>query len=120
LKALLVSKTSLDARFRALDSGSIRCGPTDYQFLRIRNQEIFEGRSPQFRKVYIVTTIENGAQLIIFLPLQNASKVATKLQLSTMHDNVKNAINAFTQEATHAADEKRIWIPQFKLGDKSS
>ena len=46
LKALLVSKTSLDARFRAMDSASLRFGAVDYDFLRIRNQEIFEGKSP--------------------------------------------------------------------------
>ena len=37
-----------------------------------------------------------------------------------MHDNIKNAINSFTQETNYAAGDKQIWIPQFKIGDKSS
>ena len=37
LKALLVSKTSLDARFRAMDSAPLKMAQTDYLFLRIRN-----------------------------------------------------------------------------------
>jgi hypothetical protein len=36
-----------------------------------------------------------------------------------MHDNVKNAINSFQQEKVYNAGEKGIWIPQFKIGDKS-
>ena len=71
-------------------------GPKNYQFLRIRNQDIYEGSSPQFRKIFIITTVETGTSLIFFLPLKNPQKVATKLELSTMHDNVKNAINSFT------------------------
>ena len=70
LKALLVSKSSIDARFRAMDAQALKVGSTDYNFLRIRNQEIYEGRSPQFRKIYIITTIEQGASLILFLPLR--------------------------------------------------
>lgn len=37
-----------------------------------------------------------------------------------MHDNIKNAINSFTQETNYAAGQKCIWIPQFKIGDKTS
>ena len=37
-----------------------------------------------------------------------------------MHDNIKNAINTFTQEMNYAAGDKQIWIPQFKIGDKLS
>ena len=37
-----------------------------------------------------------------------------------MHDNIKNAINSFTQEKSYKAGEKQIWIPQFKIGDKNS
>lgn len=102
LKALLVSKTSLDCRFRAMDSSSLMIGSTDYQFLRIRNTDIYEGKSPQFRKIYIINTIESGTSLILFLPHRDGGqKVPPQLELSTMHDNIKNAINSFTQEASY-------------------
>jgi hypothetical protein len=37
-----------------------------------------------------------------------------------MHDNIKNAINSFTQEKSYSSGEKQIWLPQFKIGDKTS
>lgn len=78
LKALLVSKTSLDCRFKAMDSSNLNIGQIDYMFLRIRNSEIYEGKSPQFRKIYIINTIESGTSLIVFLPLQkDETKVAS-------------------------------------------
>jgi hypothetical protein len=95
-----------------MDSSRLKISGRDYDFLRVRNQEIFEGRSPQFRKIYIITTIEQGTSLILFLPLKaDENKPAPTLQLSTMHDNVKNAINSFTQENTYEAGKKQIWIP---------
>lgn len=37
-----------------------------------------------------------------------------------MHDNIKNAINSFTQEKSYTPGQKQIWLPQFKIGDKAS
>lgn len=58
LKALLVSKTSCDCRFKAMDQSNLLVDKDEYKFVRIRNSEIFEGKSPQFRKIYMINTIE--------------------------------------------------------------
>lgn len=76
LMALLVSKTSCDCRFKAMDNSSLTVDKSNYKFVRIRNSEIFEGKSPQFRKIYMINTIEQGTSLIIFLPLKSEQKVA--------------------------------------------
>ena len=72
LKALLVSKTSYDCRFKAMDSAILQVDSADYKYIRVRNSDIFEGSSPQFRKIYMVNTVESGTSLIIFLPHKQA------------------------------------------------
>ena len=111
----------MDGRFRAVDSTQLAVDGSSFDFLRIRNNEIFEGKSPQFRKIYIITSGEGDKSLIIFLPLKPSSPAQgpnNYIDLSTMHDNVKNALNSFEQEAFYKAGEKAFWIPSFKIGDK--
>lgn len=54
--------------------------------------------------------------LIVFLPLAKQGPIA----LETMHDNVRNALAHLEQEKLHKAGEKKLWLPQFKIGDKKA
>lgn len=69
LKALLVTKTTIDARFKSMHSSIVIKNDKQFKFIRIKNAEIFEGKSPQFRKIYIIQTLEDNTSFIIFLPL---------------------------------------------------
>jgi hypothetical protein len=77
-KSLLVSKTLLECRFKAFDQSVFKIysdKPRDesyelYHFMRIRQTQVYCGMSPQFKHIYILNTLENDANLIIFVPMK--------------------------------------------------
>ena len=71
---------------------------------------MYEGSSPQFSKVNVLTTLENDANLIICVP-----KTPGQITLDTLHDNIKNGIKSFKEEKSYAPNEVSVWLPQFKV-----
>jgi hypothetical protein len=76
--SLLTSKTVLECRFKAFDQSVFKIyseKPRDesyelYHFMRIRQTQVYCGMSPQFKHIYILNTLENDANLIIFVPMK--------------------------------------------------
>ena len=83
-----------------------------YKFLRIRGTSVFEGASPQFSKIYILTSVEQDASLIICIPNKPGQITA-----DTLHDNIQNGLKTMKQEKEWGPEEVAIWLPQFKCGD---
>ena len=74
--------------------------------MRIRESQVFAGSSPQFKNIYILTSVENDVNLIIFLPKQ-----AGQINEDTMHDNIKNGLKALVEEKRYEAGEVKVWLP---------
>mmetsp|Transcript_13132 Transcript_13132/g.20404 ORF Transcript_13132/g.20404 Transcript_13132/m.20404 type:complete len:115 (+) Transcript_13132:2596-2940(+) len=106
LTSFLVSKVLVDARFGALDQGVHQSFGIDFQFLRVRNSQVFRGHSPQFKDIIIINSSENDLNLIFFTP-------ATKGQitLDTMHENVKNSLRSFEEDHRYDAGDINVWLP---------
>lgn len=119
--ALLVSKCSMDARFTAMDQQTIKVQNDLYRFVRIRNTKIIEGKSAKFRKIYIVPCADHSLSLIVLQPNQatapakgkrSTSKTpiaAPKISLSTMHNDVRDALASLKVTTTH--DKQKLWLP---------
>jgi hypothetical protein len=56
--------------------------------------------------VYILTTLESDANLIICIP-----KTEGQITLDTLHDNIKNGIKSFKEEKCYMPDEVSVWLP---------
>jgi hypothetical protein len=79
--------------------------------MRIRQTQVYSGHSPQFKNIYILSTVDSEANLIVFVPQKPG-----QITLDTMHENIKNGLKCFTEQKSFAPGEAAIWIPQFKVG----
>ena len=110
--ALLVSKCSMDARFNAMDQQTVKVANGSFRFVRIRNTRIIEGKSAKFRKIYVVPSTDQSLSLVI-LQLNNASATAAKgkkaksslaapkVDLATMHNDVRDALSNLQATKQH-------------------
>lgn len=122
-KSLLAANLRLDCRFKAFDQSVFRIysdRPRDetydlYHYMRIRQTQVYCGNSPQFKNIYIMSTVDSEANLIVFVPQKSG-----QITQDTMHDNIKNGLKSWTEQKNYAPGEAAIWIPQFKIGQDYS
>ena len=118
IKKLLTASAGIDSRFRSVDQAILN----EYAYMRIRNTAIFCGSSPQFKDIFILTTPEEEVNIIILVP-NTPGQITTE----TMHDNIQNGLRKLQEKerfeppstpSKKAAHERRVWLPQFKIGDR--
>ena len=99
-KSILASSLKLECRFKAFDQSVFRIysdRPRDesydlYHYMRIRQTQVYSGHSPQFKNIYILSTVDNDANMIVFVPNKPG-----QITLDTMHDNVKNGLKSWVE-----------------------
>lgn len=118
-KSLLAASLHLDCRFKAFDQSVFRIysdRPRDesydlYHYMRIRQTQVYSGNSPQFKNIYILSTVGSEANLVVFIPQKPG-----QITLETMHENIKNGLKGWSEQKNYAPGEAAVWIPQFKIG----
>jgi hypothetical protein len=101
IKSILTSQVTLDSRFKAIDQTTYKMPTgTSYSFLRIRQSSIYLGSSPQFSKIYILTSLEGEMNLIVLIPQKKG-----QITLDTMHENVKNGLKALQEHKRYESNE---------------
>lgn len=108
-EVLLVSKVYCDSRFKSIAQAVITIQRVEFNFMRIKSQNIATGTAQGFRSVHIIPSHEGELNLCIMVPIK-----AGETSLENMHDMVKKGLNTFAQEEN--SNVKSIWLPQFKLG----
>ena len=61
---MLATKVNICTRFKAIDQANLN----GYQYMRIRDSPVFVGQGQGFSKIYIINSIENDVNLIVFIP----------------------------------------------------
>ena len=59
---------NFDFRFKAIDQSSLKVGNQSYNFMRIRQTQVFKGASAQFKEILILNSIENDVNFVILIP----------------------------------------------------
>lgn len=88
--SLLATKVNFDFRFKAIDQSSLKVGSSMFNFMRIRNTEVYRGTSAQFKDILILNSIENDVNFVILIPHKQG-----QIKDQTMHDNVKASLKNF-------------------------
>ena len=66
--SLLATKVNFDFRFKAIDQSSLKVGGKPFNFMRIRQTQVFKGTSTQFKEILILNSIENDVNFVILIP----------------------------------------------------
>ena len=90
-----MSKVYCDSRFKAIAQANIKVERTDYSFMRIRSNEIHEGKSSEFRHIYIIPSAENETNLVVMVPNKTGL-----ISNANMHESVKNGLKGFEEIAS--------------------
>ena len=67
---------------------------------------MFIGNSPQFSKIYILTSMESDANLIVCLP-----KTPGQIKPEIIHDNIQNGLKTMSEEKVYGPGDVAIWLP---------
>ena len=110
----MVSKVLIEARFGAIDQGTIQAFDSTYKAMRVRNSKVFRGHSAQFKDILIIDSKEEDLNFIICMPNKKGQITA-----DTMHENIKNSMKTFQMDKKYEPGEIGVWLPQFKVGDFS-
>ena len=98
-----------------MDQQTVAINNEQMRFLRIRNTKIIEGKTAKFRQVLIVPSLDKDLSLVVLVPAVQRGKKA-HVTLETMHEDVRKALAGLEASKTH--ERKKLWLPQFKIGDK--